>query len=132
MFESRSRAALQFPVNIRCAKDRAIFSVGLGVETVGSLCWIALPSSNRLLRLPSFQDVSLLSRQAACSLALEVLCGFCRRRSGRTVAALSATDSRAEAEAKARYSLDSSRTNSLPALPKGTVKQFLLQWTTSE
>ena len=67
-----------------------------------------MPSSNRLLRLPSFQDVSLLSRQAACSLALEVLCGFCRRRSGRKVAALSATDSRAETEAKDRYSLDSS------------------------
>ena len=103
MSESRSRAVLHFAMNIKSVKDRAIFSVGLGVDTLGSLCWIALPSSNRLLRLPSFQDVSLLSRQAACALALEVLCGFCRRRSGRTVAALSATDSRTEAEAKARY-----------------------------
>ena len=58
---------------------------------------------------------------------LEALCGFCRRRIGRTVAALSAIDSSADAEAKARNSLDSSLTNSLPALPDGTVKQFLLQ-----
>ena len=43
------------------------------------------------------------------------------------MAALRAIDSRAEAEAKARYSLDSSPTNSLPTLPEGTVKQFLLQ-----
>ena len=127
MFERRSRAALHFPVNIKSVKDWEIFFIDLVVETLSSLFWIAMPSSNRLLKLPSFQDVSLLSRQAACSLALEVLCGFCRRRSGRTVAALSATDSRAEAEAKARYSLDNSRTNSLPAL-----KKFLLQWTTSE
>ena len=48
------------------------------------------------------------------------------------MAALSAADSRAETEAKARYNLDNSRTNSLPALPNGTVKQFLLQWATSE
>ena len=86
-------------------KDLAIFSVDLGVEALGSLCWIALPSSSSLLRSPSFQRVSLLSRQAACSLALEVLCGFCRSRCGRTVAALSATDSRAETEAKARYTI---------------------------
>ena len=43
------------------------------------------------------------------------------------MAALSAIDSSADAEAKARNSLDSSLTNSLPALPNGTVKQFLLQ-----
>ena len=102
MFESRSKAALDFPVNIKSAKNLAIFSVDLGVETLGSLCWIALPSSNNLLRYPSFQDISLLSRQAACSLALEVLCGFCTSRCGRTVAALSAKDSRAEAEANQR------------------------------
>ena len=132
VFERRSRAALHFPVNIKSVKGLAIFSVDLGVEPLGSLCWISLPSISSWLRSPSFQRVSLLSRQAACSLALEVLCGFCRSRCGRTVAALSATDSRVETEAKVRYNLDNSRTNSLPALPKGTVKQFLLQWATSE
>ena len=109
MFERRSKAALDFPVNIGSAKDLAIFSVALGVETLGSLCWIALPSSNNLLRSPCFQDISLLLKQAACSLALEVLCGFCRSRCGRMVATLSAKDSRAVAEAKAWYSLDNSR-----------------------
>ena len=124
LFERRSKAALYFQANIRSAKDRAIFSVDFGVEVLSILLWIALPSSSRLFRSPSFQDLSLLSRQAACSLAFEALCGFCRRRVGRIVAALSAIDSRAEAEAK---DWDSSQTNSLPALPKGTVKQFLLQ-----
>lgn len=127
LFERRSKAALHLPANIKSAKERAVLFVDFIVEVLGSLHWIALPSNSNSLRLPSFQDLSLLSRQRACSLALEALCGFCRRRIGRTMAALRAIDSRAEAEAKARYSLDSSPTNSLPALPKGTVKQFLLQ-----
>ena len=61
VFERRSRAALHFPVNIKSAKGLAIFSVDLGVGALGSLCWIALPSSSSLLRWPSFQSVSLLS-----------------------------------------------------------------------
>ena len=43
--------------------------------------------------------------------------------------ALRAIDS--DGEAKARNNLESSHTN-FPALPNGTVKQFLLQRTTSE
>ena len=101
-FERRSRAALHFFFNIKSAKHLAIFSTGLGVKDLDSLCWIALPSRSNWLRLPSFQKVSLLSRQAACSLALDALCSFCRSRCGRTIAALSATVSRAEAEANAR------------------------------
>ena len=65
LFERRSKAALHFPANIRSAKDRAIFSVDFGVEVLSILLWIAIPSSSRLFRSPSFQDLSLLSRQAA-------------------------------------------------------------------
>ena len=46
VFERRSRAALHFPMNIKSVKGLAIFSVELGVEALGSLCWIALPSSS--------------------------------------------------------------------------------------
>ena len=123
-FERRSKAALHLAANIRLAKERARFSLDFDVENLGNLCWIALPSSNRLFRLPSFQDFSLLSRQAMCSFVFEALCGFCRRRIGRTVAALSAIDLSADVEAKARNSLDGSLTNSLPALLKGAVDGF--------
>ena len=48
-----------------------------------------------------------------------------------TTVALSAMDSIDEADAKAEYSLESLRTNSLPLLPAGTLKLFNLQCTTS-
>ena len=51
---------------------------------------------------------------------------------GRTIVAFRAIDSIEEAEAKAKNRRDSSCTNSFPALPRGTLKLFNLQWTTSE
>ena len=50
---------------------------------------------------------------------------------GRTTAAFIAMDSMAELEAKALYNLASSETKDFPALPKGTLKRFGLQCTTS-
>lgn len=83
-----------------------------------------LPVTGYLGYLLSKILVSSQLRQAMCSFVFEALCGFCRRRIGRTVAALSAIDLSADAEAKARNSLDGSLTNSLPALLKGAVDGF--------
>ena len=51
---------------------------------------------------------------------------------GSTIAALRATDSIEEADAKATNNQNSSCVNSFPALPAGTLKLFILQCTTSE
>ncbi len=77
---------------------------------------MALPSSTSLERSPILQISILLSRQVVWSLFLEVLCGFCKRTSGRTIVAFKAIDSRVDDIPKARYSLASSLTNSFPAL----------------
>ena len=47
------------------------------------------------------------------------------------MAVFKATDSGEEADLKVEYSLNSSLTKSISALPKGTEKQLRLQWTTS-
>ena len=93
---------------------------------------MVLPSSVNSLRLPSFQACNLLSRQAMWSFVFDLRCGFWRSRIGMTTVALRAIDSIEEAEAKAENRRESSRTNSLPLLPTGTLKLFNLQWTTSE
>ena len=102
LFERRSKATLHFPANIKSAKDRAIFCVDLGVEIFGSLFWIALPSSTRSFRLPSFHNCNVLSRHAACSLALEALCGFCRRRIGRISGAVLSAIARLESRGRGK------------------------------
>ena len=132
LFEKRSKAALHLPANIRLAKERAKFSLALRKLNFGRGCWIAQPSNTSSPSPPSFQIFSLLSRQVMCSFVLEVLCGFCSRSIWRTVAAIKATDSNAEAEANTWKMRDNSPTNSFSTLPSGTAKQFLLQCTTSE
>ena len=92
---------------------------------------MVLPSSVNLFRLPSFQTCNLLSRQVMWSFVFDLRCGFWRSRIGMMTVALRAMDSIEEAEAKAENKLESSRTNSLPLLPVGTLKLFRLQWTTS-
>ena len=69
------------------------------LEWLGSLCWIVLPSLMRASRFSSFHVLSLLSRQLAFSLAFDPQCGHCKSRTGRTVVAMRAMDSRAEPEA---------------------------------
>ena len=49
-----------------------------------------------------------------------------------TIAALRATDSIEEADAKAKNNRDNSCVNSFPALPVGILKLFIHQCTTSE
>ena len=132
LFDRRSKAALYLPASIRLAKERAKFSLALWELNFGRRCWIALPSNTSSPSPPSFQIFSLLSRQVMCPFLLESLCGFCSKSIRRTVAALKATDSNAEAEANTWKRRDISPTNSFPTLPSGTAKQFLLQCTTSE
>ena len=51
---------------------------------------------------------------------------------GSTIAALRATVSIEETDAKTKNNRDNSFVNSFPALPVGTLKLFILQCTTSE
>ena len=53
-------------------------------------------------------------------------------RIGSTIAALRATDSIEEADAKAKNNRENSCVNSFPALPVGILKLFIHQCTTSE
>ena len=81
---------------MRLAKERERFCLPMGELDLGKRCWMALPSSTR-----SFHIFNLFSRQVICSSDLEVRCGFCRSRMGRTLAARRAVDSIEKAEAKA-------------------------------
>ena len=61
--ENKSRAALHLPENIKFAKERAVF-LPLGGLFLGSLSWMAFPSSISWSMSPFFQSDNLLSRQA--------------------------------------------------------------------
>ena len=90
---------------------------------------VSLIIGKTLLKGPALIQklVSCLLRRWMCSLTFNLLLGFCRNRIGSIVAAFRATGSITEAV----QSLDSSPTNVLPALPRGTEKVFRIQWTTS-
>ena len=116
-----------FPLNISLANDCAKgASARLGF-TFESLCCMVLPSSTKDFKSPCIHTSKRLFKQVMCSLTFDLQCGFCNTRIGKTVVAIKATDSKAEAEAKALNSLLNSSTKTLPTLPNGTLKQFFLQ-----
>ena len=97
--DNRSKAALHFPANSNLEKDRASFVVSCLISgPLGSFCCKVLPSFTSSISSPFNQRVSLLSRQAICSLVFEDLLGFCNNRMGSTTVAFSAIDSVADAD----------------------------------
>ncbi len=82
-------------------------------------------------RSPFFHVFKRRSKQAACSLGLDLRFGSWSIRIGNKTVAFRAMFSRVEAAANAVYNLDSSVTKDLPVFPNGILKQFFLQWTAS-
>ena len=68
-------AAFTFPILISL-ENFLIVSFLPERELTGSLCWILLPSWRSSEMLPSFQSVSLFSRQEMLSLTLSLGRGF--------------------------------------------------------
>ena len=111
------RAALVFPCDIKLAKDLVRLSSFTGGEFLPKRDWMMFPSLIRSERFPTDHNSILLFRALMWSLALEFCEGFWSRRFGITMVAFRATDSKAEAAAKALNSLESSRTKVFPMLP---------------
>ena len=87
-WESKSKAALVFPPNIRSENVRARFMSCLCEGAVfGRRFWRHLPSRTRLLMSPVAQVLRRRSRQAARSFGLDLRAGFWRTRIDITVMA---------------------------------------------
>ena len=95
--ERSRRAALIFPLKTNFVKTHVSLSpVDEVLDGVGRCCCIVWPSWMRTSILPDFHASIRRYKQMRCSLAFELLCGFCNSSMGIVIAARMAKDSSAD------------------------------------
>lgn len=118
LLDSKSRAALVFPLNIRFENDLARFCWFVDLHTpLERRFWRHLPSTRRVSISPLAQAVIRRSKQVFSCFVFGVEDGFCRARVDSTVMAFKAMGSSAEGSAYALKLIAYLAPSQSPCLP---------------
>ena len=123
---SKVNVSLTFPFQNNCVNCLVMLLVRGEEEKFGfSPSWMVLPSWSKSASCLLDQSFMQHSISFMWSIVFDLLLGFCSNRAGKTMAAFTTTDWRAESSTYATFSFVTSFTKRLLVLPDWTSKSFL-------